>query len=161
MSPGDGPEVQLEPLLSQFSVGMGKHTGYKTYKQHEQGQHIQHCHPLLSLPTPIPARPLSWACRSVLKALLTALEAAATRAGRAPYRGALPPEGKRAYEPSDELQALTRFLEPGLGLRLARLTLGSDRSSSKALVPPFPLMSARLPRAAARLVRVSCFTAEP
>lgn len=137
---------------------MGTHTGYKTYKRQKQGQHH---HPLLSLPTPIPARPLSWACRGLSKDLLTTLQAAATRAGRAPCRGVLPPEGKRAYEPPEELQALTRFLEPGLGLRLARLTLGSDRSSSRALVAPFPLMSARLPRAAAKLVRASCFTAEP
>lgn len=130
---------------------MATHTRYETHKGQEEREPTRTtCHPFLSLPMPILARPLSWACRSLPKGLLTAPEAAATRAGRARCPGrVLPPERKHARDPPDKPQALTGFLEPGLGLRLARLTLGSDRSSSRALLRPFPLMSAHLPRAAA------------
>lgn len=53
-------------------------------------------------------------------------------------RGTILPPGPTRHK----LQALTGFLEPGLGLKLARLTLGSERSSSRARFAPLPLMAA-------------------
>lgn len=76
-----------------LSIRLTTHTGCKTCKGQEQGQHTQHRQPFLRLPTCISARPPSWVRRSLPRDLPTALTATDGRAGRARCRGrALPPE---------------------------------------------------------------------